>query len=102
MPDGVVSVTLVVGFGFILIAGSRLGAGSHHALAGLFAQHGVRDWPRGVQETDAPRFAVRHLDALRPGQATLIDTSTADEGAADGCRTELFDLGSRRLGAPRA
>ena len=64
MSDGVVSLSLVVGFGFILIAGSHLGAGS---LAGLFAARGVRDWPTGVQEGDAPRFAVRHLDGLRPG-----------------------------------
>ena len=99
MSDGVVSLIVVVGFAFILIAGSHVGAGS---LAGLFAARGVRDWPTGIQEGDAPRFAVRHLDGLRPGQPAVISTSATDEDAVDGPRVELFDLGSRRLGAPRA
>jgi hypothetical protein len=99
MSDGVITVTLVVGFAFIVIAGSRLGAGSHHALAGLFPARGSRDWPTGIQEADAPRFAVRHLDALRPGQPAVIATSGADDASLDAPRAELFDLGSRRLGA---
>jgi hypothetical protein len=57
---------LLAGFGFVLGAGALLGAGSETSLTGLFAQNDRRDWPRGVQETDVPRFAVEHLDALRP------------------------------------
>ena len=89
MSDGVVYLTLVIGFGFILVAGSRLGAGTPGALAGLFAAHGQRDWPTGIQEGDAPRFAVGHLDNLRPELPVVIETSA---------RGEVVDLGSRRLG----
>ena len=59
---------LIGGFAFLLVAGALLGAGTENSLTGLFAQNGRRDWPQGVQETDVPRFAVEHLDALRPGQ----------------------------------
>jgi hypothetical protein len=101
MPDGAITLTLVVGFAFILIAGSRLGAGSHQALAGLFPARGQRDWPTGVQEGDGPRFAVRHLDALRPGHPVVIATSQPEDGSAGSPRAEVLDLGSRRLGVPR-
>jgi len=101
MPDAVITLTLVIGFAFILVAGSRLGAGSHHALAGLFPGQGARDWPIGIQEADAPRFVVRHLDALRPGQPVVIATSRPNDGDVDVPRSELFDLGSRRLRVPR-
>ncbi|MFL5722704.1 MAG: hypothetical protein ACJ78H_04880 [Chloroflexota bacterium] len=99
MSDGVITLTVVIGFAFILVAGSRLGAGSHHALAGLFPARGGRDWPTGVQEEDGPRFVVRHLDGLRRGQPVVIATARPDEGAVDAPPAELFDLGSRRLGA---
>jgi hypothetical protein len=99
MSDGVVPLTLIVGFAFIVIAGSRLGAGSHQALAGLFASAGRRDWPTGIQEPDAPRFAVRHLDGLRPGQPAVIATSRPDDGVGGDPPAELLDLGSRHLGA---
>jgi hypothetical protein len=59
---------LVAGFAFLFGAGALLGAGSDASLSGLFAQNDRRDWPRGVQETDVPRFAVEHLDALRPAR----------------------------------
>ena len=55
---------LIAGFGFLLVVGALLGAGTDASLAGLFPQSGARDWPQGVQETDVPRFAVEHLDAL--------------------------------------
>jgi hypothetical protein len=98
MSDEVVYLTLVAGFGFILVAGSRLGAGSPGALAGLFAPHGQRDWPTGVQEADAPRFAVRHLDDLRPGLPVVIATSTTQVDETPGFPdAEVLDLGSRRL-----
>ena len=70
--------------------------------AGLFPSRGGRDWPTGVQEGDAPRFAVQHLDDLRPGQPAVIATFAISEGDLDGPRTELFDLGSRRLDTPHA
>jgi hypothetical protein len=62
---------LIAGFAFLFAAGVLLGAGSDTSLSGLFAQNDRRDWPRGVQETDVPRFAVEHLDALRPARGTL-------------------------------
>ena len=101
MPDGIVSISVIIGFGFILFAGARLGAGSLQAFGGLFAAQGVRDWPTGIQEGDAPRFDVRHLDELKPGQPEVIATSSIADDVVDGPRTELVELGSRRLGAPR-
>jgi hypothetical protein len=73
MPDGITCLALVLAFGFVLIAGSWLGAGSPTILAGLFPPLAIRDWPIGVQEPDAPRFAVAHLDALRPGMTSAPD-----------------------------
>ena len=48
----------------------------------------VRDWPVGVQEDDAPQFAVRHLRRPAAGARTARATRHG----------ELVDLGSRRLG----
>jgi hypothetical protein len=99
MSDVVVSVTVIVGFGFVIVAGAHLGAGTHRSLAGLFPASGVRDWPQGVQEGDAPRFAVAHLDGLRPDQpmtVAVVPCSAEDPIATP--PTELVDLGSRRLG----
>ena len=101
MPDGAIAIAVIIGFAFIAYAGSHLGAGSVQAFAGLFAARDARDWPHGVQEGDAPRFAVWHLDELRPGQPEVIATSAADDDSVDGPPTELLDLGSRRLGTPR-
>jgi hypothetical protein len=103
MSDGVVYITLVVGFGFVIVAGARLGAGSHSLLGGLFPASGVRDWPMGVQEADAPRFAVAHLDGLRPDHPVTVDVApiSADD-PVDAPRIEVIDLGFRRLDAPRA
>ena len=100
MSDGVVAITAIAGIGFILVAGAHLGSGSTQAFTGLFAQQGVRDWPMGIQEADAPRFAVAHLDDLRPGQPEMITTSAIDDDV-DGPSAELFDLGSHHLDAPR-
>jgi hypothetical protein len=102
MPDGVVSISVVIGFGFIIFAGARLGAGSLQAFGGLFAAQGVRDWPTGIQEGDAPRFDVQHLDELRPGRPEVIATSSIADDVVDGPCTELVELGSRRLGTPPA
>ena len=59
---------LIGGFGFLFAAAALLRAGSDTSLSGLFAHNDRRDWPRGVQEMDVPRFAVEHLDALRPSR----------------------------------
>jgi hypothetical protein len=103
MHDGITYLSLVVGFGFVLIAGAKLGAGSQTFLAGLFPVHGARDWPTGVQESDAPRFAVEHLDQLRPERLPPIDTFCGlpldDTGDP---RPEIIELGVRRLDTPRA
>ena len=40
-------------------------------MTGLFPQNDKRDWPHGVQETDVPRFAVEHLDSLRPTRSRV-------------------------------
>jgi|SRR6478735_10316113 len=102
MPDGVVSISIIVGIGFILVAAAHIGAGSLQAFGGLFAPQNVRDWPTGIQEGDAPRFDVRHLDELRPGQPDVIATSTIADDVGDGPRTEVIELGSRPLVPPRA
>jgi hypothetical protein len=61
MPDGFTIVSVIVGFALVTAAGAKLGAGS---LEGLFAMHGVRDWPTGVQEDDAPRFVFTPRSAV--------------------------------------
>ena len=66
VPSPLDLVSTVIGFGLIIVAGARMGAGSHLALGGLFPAQGRSDWPQGVQEGDAPRFAVEHSAALRP------------------------------------
>jgi len=115
MSDGLTVVWLLLGFGFVLIAGSRLEAGSHLSLAGLFPRDGVRDWPVGVQETDAPRFDVAHIDALRPERDRDLPTDGRrdDGGGVDDTpvlvtsapvtsagwddHPEIVELGVRRL-----
>jgi hypothetical protein len=57
---------LVAAFGFLIAAAALLGAGTDPFMTGLFPRRDKRDWPHGVQETDVPRFAVDHLDALGP------------------------------------
>jgi hypothetical protein len=72
MIDIATILWLIAGFGFLLGAGALLGAGMDTSLTGLFPRNGQRDWPRGVQESDVPRFAVEHLDALRPGSPASV------------------------------
>ena len=60
---------LIAGFAFLIVAGALLGAGTDASLVGLFPQSSKNDWPVGVQEQDVPRFAVEHLDALRPARS---------------------------------
>jgi len=54
-----VTITLVIaGFAGIALAGARFGAGSTTSFVGLFARSGQRTWPQGIQEPDAPHFAL--------------------------------------------
>jgi hypothetical protein len=68
----------VAGLGFVQVVGGRSGEGAHTAFAGLFPAQGRRDWPVGVQESDAPRFDVAHLDALRPAPAVTTGPGSPD------------------------
>jgi hypothetical protein len=93
MTDGLTVIWLIIGFGFLVVAGARLGAGSHTSLTGLFPPRGARDWPTGVQEPDAPRFEVSHLDGLRPRREGGIRTSVVDVVPLP----EIVELGARRI-----
>ena len=72
MADGLTFISAIVGFGLVIAAGAKLGAGSH-ALSGLFAAQGARDWPTGVQEPDAPHFNFYHSAAVTPGASKVGD-----------------------------
>ena len=79
----------------IIIGSSRLGPATSLVLSGLWAPQGRNDWPRGIQEMDAPHFAVTHLDGLRPGTAMAPD-GPAEAGAHERDErqpevVELFD-----------
>jgi len=64
------------------------GGGPASLFSGLFAGTDQQEWPLGVQEDDAPRFAVEHAQALRPG----ADDVPADEGATDGPGQDVGDI----------
>jgi hypothetical protein len=68
MLDIITIAWLTAGIGFLLVIRTVLDAAPDASLTG-FPENGVRDWPHGVQEMDVPRFAVEHLDALRPARA---------------------------------
>ena len=61
---------LFAGFGFILVVGALMGAGTDLSLIWTFQQPDPRDWPQGVQEMDVPRFNLDHIDALRPTRSS--------------------------------
>ena len=84
MPDGINVLVMGLGFGFVLVAGSWLADGTPGVLLGLFPSQGGRDWPTGVQEADAPRFAVAHLDGLRTGGPDLVELFDRPLGSAGG------------------
>jgi hypothetical protein len=58
---------LIAGVAFLFVATTVVRSSTNDGLEGLFAKSGQSDWPRGVQESDLPRFAIEHLDGLRPG-----------------------------------
>jgi len=66
---------------------------------GLFGTAAGRDWPRRVQETDTPHYAVAHLDGLTPGTPTALTPVLRDDPEEP--RPEVVDLGSRRAGSTR-
>ncbi len=78
MSDDATFLAFILGFGFILVAGARLGPSTPTLLGGLFPPPAGRDWPTGIQEPDAPRFAVAHLDALRPSVEAPPTTVAVD------------------------
>ncbi len=72
MADDLTLISAIIGFGLVIAAGARLGAGSQ-ALSGLFAAQGARDWPTGVQEPDAPHFTLVHPTGDAPGASNPCD-----------------------------
>jgi len=78
----------------MLTARGRSGGAVDVAFGGLFPAQGRSDWPHGVQESDAPRFAVEHAASLRPGAGAALGALEAE----DGLEGEIVDLFNRRLG----
>jgi hypothetical protein len=74
--DVVTIVLVIAGFVGIALAGARFGAGSTMSFAGLFARSGQRTWPQGIQESDAPRFALERLGG--PEDAAPVRTAARD------------------------
>jgi hypothetical protein len=99
MSDPAVVVAVLLGFALLILGASWLGAGSTLSLQGLWARPAIRDWPQGVQEDDAPRFSVDHLDGLRPGAPMLLDTQSAAKD--DEPQPEIVELVSRRVDRAR-
>ena len=58
---------LIAGVAFLFVTAALVRSSTNDGLDGLFAKSGQGDWPRGVQESDVQRFAIEHLDGLRPG-----------------------------------
>ena len=81
----------------MLTARGRGGGAADVAFGGLFPAQGRSDWPRGVQESDAPRFSVEHAQALRPGADGAIRDHDAGDDSEDGLRGDIVDLFNRRL-----
>ncbi|HLY14098.1 MAG TPA: hypothetical protein VKR24_07085 [Candidatus Limnocylindrales bacterium] len=77
----------------MITARGRSGDSGDVAFAGLFPAQGRSDWPHGVQEPDAPRFALEHAAALRPG----TDDRVAAFGVEGEPQGEIVDLFNRRL-----
>lgn len=56
-------VTVIGGFTFFVLLGAWLGAGSHASLAEMLVSSSMPARPRGVQESDLPRFVFGDADA---------------------------------------
>ncbi|HYH93253.1 MAG TPA: hypothetical protein VD763_08860 [Candidatus Saccharimonadales bacterium] len=83
--------TLLALVGVLAIASvaAWLGAGSLRSLDGIAGWAGGRDWPAGVQESDAPHFAVDHW--LGHEAALEVDDLTAEDPALP---CEFVELGA--------
>lgn len=55
--------TVIGGFVFVVLLTAWLGAGSHTSLADLLVSSSMPARPRGVQESDLPRFVFGDADA---------------------------------------
>ncbi len=97
MPAPIVLTVVLCGFGLVVVTVVALNDGAPMDFGGLFPAHGRSDWPQGVQEGDAPRFALDRLDRSRtPGATTrAIQDITAAEPATP--PTERLDPRIRRL-----
>lgn len=80
MPDAVVYVATLLGCSLGAIGGAWL-LGTRMWLLGVVTSQGRDSWPRGVQEQDAPHFAVAHADALRPSVPDAITFEDLDTEA---------------------
>jgi hypothetical protein len=74
--DPLTVALVIIGFAGIALAGARFGAGSTMSITGgLFPRSGQPGWPKGMQEGDAPHFAIDRLGG------TSSDQTAAETGA---------------------
>ena len=78
--------------GALTSAGPGRGGGPALLFSGMFTAPGRPDWPNGVQEEDAPHFAIDRVLILRPGDEAGDATAAEDEGVG-----EIIELFNRRL-----
>jgi hypothetical protein len=72
------------------------GGGPAQLFSGMFSPPGRPEWPSGVQEEDAPRFALQHAAALRPkGPDQAHDQDSIDSPGDE--VGEIIELFNRRL-----
>jgi hypothetical protein len=69
MPDILTILSIFAGFAFIVVVGAKLGAGAGDSLLGLFRFEDMPPRPRGVQETDLPRFVFHDTKPHASGAA---------------------------------
>jgi hypothetical protein len=68
----------MVGFGLIAVGIRWLNEARPVDVGALFPVHGRTDWPHGVQEADAPRFRIDHVNRIRRSAATVEDLPGAE------------------------
>jgi hypothetical protein len=84
VPDVIVYLASVLAFSLAAVGGARL-LGSRVWLGSVLEGQGSNHWPRGVQESDVPRFDLSHAAALRRERSdatTVEDLDDATSGAA--------------------
>ena len=98
MSDPFPILALVACSCLIIVGSLRIGPATSLALSGLWAPQGRSDWPHGVQEMDAPHFAVVHLDALQPGTPMVLGGPATDRSdETDEPQPEMVELFDRPL-----